>query len=259
MPLGEQSLSAGEPWYVSGTFWTIAAVVVGVVAIAVTTWAAFRSARPRRILYIWADSAVPLVSNSPGLRGRSLAVSLDGRELAEPHTVTVRVAGRSALDIAASAFDGAPLELEFGVPIVALLEQRSDAGRAAVREPAVQVRGTALHVGPALLTRRHRLRYTVLLDGEPRFHPVSELPDVVVRREPAPDLATGTLPSVILLGIPVLIIVAGNVIPGETPGYYQVWSGVLLTLFMVLFGIWGVRRAVRRIDADKAGSKGTDR
>lgn len=170
-----------DPWYGSGTFWAIAAVLVAVIAIPV----AYRAARPRRVLYIAVDSVVSLLRTAPGIRGRT-EVRHDGRVLTEPKVVIVDVVSRSALDIAAVAFGDAPLELEFGVPVVALLEQLSDARRPAVREPTVKVVGTALHVGPALLTRRHQLRYTVLLDGEPRFRPVVDLVDVTVREQPAP-------------------------------------------------------------------------
>ncbi|MFT7835596.1 hypothetical protein Q5530_05545 [Saccharothrix sp. BKS2] len=190
MPLTEQPLAAGEPWYASGTFWAIAAVVVAVVAIVVGAWAAFRSARPRRVLYVWVDSAVPLMNTARGLHGRRLAVTLDDQELTAPYVVAAEVVSRGALDIAASAFGGRPLELEFGAPVLGLLEWQADAGRAAVRPPEVEIIGTALHLGPSLLTRRHRLRYTVLLDGKPDFCPVGDLVDVTVRQERAPQALT---------------------------------------------------------------------
>ncbi|MEU4445053.1 hypothetical protein AB0K14_02145 [Actinosynnema sp. NPDC050801] len=180
MPLGQQQVPQ-EPWYTSGTAWTIVGIVVAVMLGSWAVWAAFRSARPRRTLHIWVESLVPLVNTAPGLHGRQLTVALDGHKLRSPYVVEVEMASRGALDISAAAFGGQPLELDFSVPIVALLKQSVDAGRPAVREPRVEVVDTALHVGPALLTRRHRLRYTVLLNGKPDFHPVGDLENVIIR------------------------------------------------------------------------------
>ncbi|NGY63420.1 hypothetical protein G7043_31305 [Lentzea sp. NEAU-D13] len=180
VPLAEQSPPAAEPFYTSGTFWTIVGILVAIALGAWAVWAAFRSARPQRALYINVDQAVSLLRAAPGLHGSGIAVSLHGRELTRPYVVTVDVVSDSSLDIGPSAFGEAPLELEFGVPVLALLDQESDAGRPAVRAPKVDMAGTALHISPSLLTRRHRLRYTVLLDGKPDFQPVGDLVDVAV-------------------------------------------------------------------------------
>lgn len=186
VPLAEQSSPAAEPFYASGTFWTIVGIVVAIALGAWAVWAAFRSARPRRSLYIDMSQAVSLLRTAPGLHGSGLTVSLRGQELTRPYVATVDVISSSALDIAPGAFGGSPLELEFGVPVVALLDQGSHAGRPAVREPKVEVVGTALHISPALLTRRHWLRYTVLLDGKPDFRPVGDLVDVAIHVGAAP-------------------------------------------------------------------------
>jgi hypothetical protein len=172
----------------SGTFWAMAAVVVGVVAIPAGAWAAFRSARPRRTLRIIVDSA--------GAAWSALSL-VDGydknphrRGLGRPYVATVDIVSRGAMDIPAAAFGGSPLELEFGVRILAVVDQVSDAGRPAVRPPGLAVAGTALHVGPALLTRRHRLHYSVLLADAPQFRVVGELADVRVRAEHAGERAS---------------------------------------------------------------------
>jgi hypothetical protein len=203
MQLDEQSLSAGEPWYASTTLWAVAAVVVALVAIPVATWAAFRSARPRRALYISVDQAASLLRTKSALDGHDLTVSLDGRALTALYVATVNVVSDSVLDIAPAAFSGAPLELDFGVPILTLLGKTSDAGRTGVRDPAVQVRDTALHVGPALLTRRHRLRYTVLLDGKPEFCIRTDLADVVLREKWEPVRYVSTPIALAMLLLPI--------------------------------------------------------
>ncbi|WP_157620381.1 hypothetical protein [Saccharothrix sp. NRRL B-16348] len=137
MPLGQQSLSAGEPWYASGTVWTIVGIVVAVVLGCWAVWAAFRSARPRRALYITVDQAVLLPRSAPGLEHRRLEASLEGRGLTTPYVVTVGVVSDSAMDSAPAMFGGAPLVLDFGVPILALLDKSSVPGRPRVRELAV--------------------------------------------------------------------------------------------------------------------------
>ncbi|MCK2245271.1 MULTISPECIES: hypothetical protein [unclassified Crossiella] len=184
MTVAQKILAEEDPWYFSGWALALASIVVAVSLGTWAVWAAFRSARPRRILHISVDSAVPLVTTAPGLEGRQIQVILDGHTLTSPYVVTVDVISRSALDIAPAAFSEKPLELEFGVPLVALLDQQSEAGRPAVRAPQVVVQGSAPHLGPALITQRHALRYTVLCDGKPVFQPVAEMIDVAIREQP---------------------------------------------------------------------------
>ncbi|WP_156077145.1 hypothetical protein [Saccharothrix sp. NRRL B-16314] len=178
-------LSQAPPvdWYASGTFWAIAAVAVAVIAIAVGTWSAFRSANPRRHLHITEDSLVSLLPSGLGL-GDDVEVHRRGKVLSNPHVITVSLVSRSARDIPRAAFDGTPLTLDFGVPVIGLLEQWSDPGRAAVCKPSVTVTATALTIGPALLTRSHELRYTVLVDGEPNLAIQGELADVHIHTKP---------------------------------------------------------------------------
>ncbi|MFD5831013.1 hypothetical protein [Lentzea sp. NPDC060358] len=222
-------------------------MVVGLVAIVVGAWAAFRSARPRRALYINVDQAVSLLRAAPGLHGSGVVVSFNGRTLTRPYVVTIDVVSDSALDIAPSAFGGKPLELEFGVPVLALFEHESHPGRPAVRMPKVNVVGTALHISPALLTRRHRLRYTVLLDGKPNFRPIGELVDVAVHVGGAPV----RLPLIQRLGIagllmPIITLIGLSALVPETPNLVLIGAGILVLLgtIGVLSGL-GVFRTLR--------------
>ncbi|WP_148088788.1 hypothetical protein [Saccharothrix texasensis] len=212
------------------------AVVVAVVAIVVGAWATFRSARPRRVLYVWVDSAVPLINSTPGLDGRKLTVSLDDQELTAPYAVTVEVISRGAVDIAASAFGGTPLELEFDAPILTLLDKTVNAGRPAVREPRTEVVGTALHIGPALLTRRHRLRYTLLLDGKPEFRPVGELENVVIRDisppPPAPKARYISFASAFLAISVLAVVLNGGLSSRIVLG--MIATGAVFGLFLML-------------------------
>jgi hypothetical protein len=173
-----------EPWYSSGTFWSIAAVAVGLIAIIVGAWAAFRSANPHRNLYIFIDSSIALLWTPRGLDG-GVEVRIGGRTLTAPHVVTIEIISRSARDIPKTAFDDAPLTLNLGVPVVAILEQRSKA-RTGLSEPAVVATARGLAIGPALLARNHKLRYTVLVEGRPTLTPQGNLTDVHIHMKPPP-------------------------------------------------------------------------
>jgi hypothetical protein len=110
-----------------------------------------------------------------------------GQRLSEPYVVTVAVSSRSDRDIDRDSFDGKPLELRFGVPIIELLESNADAQRAAVRTPQVAITEATLEIGPALITRRHQLSYVVLVDGKPSFRPVGDLVNVTIKVGEASD------------------------------------------------------------------------
>jgi hypothetical protein len=99
----------------------MAAVPVGVVAIVVSAWAAFRSANPRRCLHVVDSMTVSLLQSAPGL-GEAVEVCGHGRPLVHPYIITVDVVARSGRDIQKSAFVG-PLSLDFGVSVVALLHR----------------------------------------------------------------------------------------------------------------------------------------
>ncbi|MFD0205865.1 MULTISPECIES: hypothetical protein [Saccharothrix] len=169
------SAGPGDSWYGSEVFWAIVGAVVGALGV----WAAFRSARPRRALHVaLAWQMQPAGTNWE--REAAEAARLTRRVVRDPHVATVTVVASGARDIARSAFDERPLELEFGVPVVAVLSALSEPGRDGVPDPALTVTDTTLRVGPALLARRHALLYTVLLDGPCYLKIRSELPDVTI-------------------------------------------------------------------------------
>ncbi|MCX5121204.1 hypothetical protein OG992_28905 [Micromonospora sp. NBC_00362] len=186
----EPSDSTVAPWYGSGTFWAIAAVVVAVVAIAVGAWAAFRSANPRRVLYITMPSAVSLLRSEPEI-SEGIEVLHKGRPLSQPYLVTVEVLSRSSRDIPRPAFGAQPLNLDVGAPVIELLDSWSHSGRSAVPVPALTVTSTGLHVGPALLTRRHHLGYILLVDGPPQLQVMAEMADIDIRGRADPDREGG--------------------------------------------------------------------
>ncbi|HUR02450.1 MAG TPA: hypothetical protein VM347_07920 [Nonomuraea sp.] len=167
-----------------------------------------------------------LLREMPGPAGKT-EVHHDGRILVEPYVATVHVVSRSALDIKLDTFGSQPLELEFGVPVVALLEKHSAPGRAAARDPEVKVAATAVHVVPALLTRRHELRYTVLLDGRPAFRPLVDLVDVTVHQNPPPALRGWDILRPLLLAFGVITAVLVPILFTSTSGQ-PLWPMVVV-------------------------------
>lgn len=247
MPLTEESSPPGAPFYTSGTFWTIIGIAVAIALGCWAVWAAFRSSNPKRTLHITTDQVVPLVTSAPGLEGRRIMVSLDGRQLTTPHVITVDIVSRSGKDITPEMFSSAPLELEFGTPIVALLNQYSDARRAAVRDPSVTLHNTALHVGPALLTRQHELRYTVLTEGQPKFRPVANLADVTILQTPAPASTFRRWPLVIGVVAFISLFLADMLDPNRTTeSAYIVFAGLIAVASTFVDSMIGRRTRKRK-------------
>ncbi|MEU7526769.1 hypothetical protein AB0A74_13630 [Saccharothrix sp. NPDC042600] len=219
MVLVQTSVSA-EAWYASGTFWSIAAVVVAVVAIVVGAWAAFRSTSPRRVLHVVLDSVVPLRA-APGW-GYPIEVRLPDRVLVDPHVVEIGLISHGSRDVPQAAFDGRPLEIDLHTPVIALLDQQVKAGRNGVPRPTVMISPTGLHIGPALLTREHTLLYTLLVDGRPRLNAWSPVADMNLRHDPLPS----TLRLVRLIPVALLNVsaIAGLVAAALAP--WSVWTRV---------------------------------
>lgn len=185
-------LASETPWYSSGTFWAIAAFAVAVVAIPVGAWAAFRSANPRRRLYIGLANTTPLMHGA-GKQVEGLEVRHQGNILTDPQLTTVKIISRGWRDIPKAAFDG-PIELDFSTEVIALLGSRSKAKPAVVPAPAVRVTSSGLLVEPSLLTRDHQLSYVLLINGEPTLSTRCSLENVDVRLElPNPTQTNKTL------------------------------------------------------------------
>lgn len=166
-------------WYTSGTFWSVAGVGIGALAIVMGAVTTYRSDNPRRRLYIFASSTTHLRHVSGGqLTG--LEIRNDGRVLNDPHLVTVEIISRGRCGIPPESFDG-PIELDFGAEIVTVLESISAATPEAVPAPVVTRTATALQVGPALLAREHKISYRILVDGDAHFVGKHSLVNVDVR------------------------------------------------------------------------------
>ena len=176
-------MKQGDPWYLSGVFWAIAAVVVAVVLGIAAVWATFRSANPRRRLYIYLDKALPVVSTHEALQD-AIQVRHLGRTLLQPYLVTLTVISRGRRDIPSSSFDGGkPIVANLGVPIIRLLEEKSLKSKVASLPPKSSVDGTRIRIGPSMLSRQHVLTYTALVEGEPNLTTEVALLDVDVLEE----------------------------------------------------------------------------
>lgn len=224
---------SSTPWYASGLFWAIAGVAATVVAIVVGTMVAHRAANPRRRLHIYLESTFPLLRPLP--RGEKLELRHNGQIVKAPFVATLTFHSRSAKDIPKSAFEGDPISVNFGVPIVDLIEETSIPGRSGVSTPKAVQMSTSLAVGPCLLTTDHRLHYTVLVDGRPTLGLQCALTDVEIVTE-SPH-ATRALPWYIYIAafaLSILSVVQTAMIPADTP------AKILLAAFMgLMVGVLG--------------------
>lgn len=148
-------------WYTSGIFWAGAGVVVAVVAVAATVWVTLAVGFPRRRLYYG------LLAAPDGMRS-DLELRHRGTLLADPHILTVELLSRGRKDITSDDFhDQQPLRLDVGARIVEVLKTASEPET--VITPKVATDGTALEIGPSLISRRHKITTTVLTDGGTPF------------------------------------------------------------------------------------------
>ncbi|MEV6904959.1 hypothetical protein [Amycolatopsis sp. NPDC051372] len=155
-------MNLAESWYESQLLWSVTAVVVAIV-LGVPAIVVAVCALPRRRLTYTVLSDIPLLSRSVS---GSLEVRHEGRVGDDPRVVTVVLVGSGRQDIPSSGFDqGRPLVLDFAVPIVELLTAQS-ASPSLVPAPQVRMDTTALLVGPSLISKRHVLTYSVLVDGQ---------------------------------------------------------------------------------------------
>jgi hypothetical protein len=184
---------AGE-WYQSGTFWTAAGVVAGLIALPVSAWVAFRVAHPKRSVTYRLRSSAYLLHGFRHVRG-SMQVSLNGEALAGPHVLLVELRNEGRRDVLSEMYEaGQPIRLHVGAPVLELLGASSEP--AGLRPPVVVVAGSELRIGPSLISRGQRISFTVLVDGpQPRLDCHAALAGVDVRRV-GPD--TKSIPTWLL-------------------------------------------------------------
>ncbi|MEV5707447.1 hypothetical protein [Actinoallomurus sp. NPDC052274] len=163
------------PWFTSGTFWTIVGVAVALIGIPITNWVTLRAGYPRRRLYYGLPVVTPMLNAEDDMR-EGIEVRRGGRVLTEPHVVEIKLISQSRLDIANHHFNaGRPLRLDVGAPIVEILKVSTQPSNREI--PKVEVVGTGIEIGPALIGKRQEVSFFLLVDGpKPRLtcpHPAA--------------------------------------------------------------------------------------
>jgi hypothetical protein len=130
---------ADSPFYASGTFWAAAGTIVGLAGIVVIALVTLRAAYPRRRLW-YSMSVTPLLARGQDV-ARELVIFYRGDQLDHPHTASISLISKGRLDIPRAAFDGQPLRLDLGVPVIAILKASTAPDRT---PPVVRPEASAL-------------------------------------------------------------------------------------------------------------------
>jgi hypothetical protein len=159
--------SAPPPFYDSGIFWAIVAVVVAIAAnvITVVLW---HAGDPRRLVTYGTPAVWPFREGSrwPGLSDASLQVLQDGKPLADPYVSILRVENRSRRDIIRDNFDGGePLWFDLGAEISSV----ADAGSSIDWWRTRQCKETAIGMGPMLMRAGASLQAAIITEGPPHI------------------------------------------------------------------------------------------
>jgi hypothetical protein len=195
-------------WYASGTFWTAAGVVVAVLVGVAGALVAYTVGFPRRRLLYGMPVAAAMLTAPSGVRG-DLELHHRDTVLTAPHVLEIRLVSRGRKDIPSSAYDsGKPLRLDVGARIVEVLQTTSDPP--SIPAPSVTVDGTSLMIGPGLISKRQKITFTVLTDGErPNLTCQSTLIDVQVRQQDSDDLQPASTFATVFATVAVLAMIGG--------------------------------------------------
>jgi hypothetical protein len=176
---------AAAHWYSSGTFWSVAGVLVAIAIGLPTLWL---TRVPRQRLYYGAPAPTPLLARRPGGIDH-LEIRHQGKILTDAYLLDVTLIARGRQDIPSSAFDqGRPLVFDLGARIVDILQVRCEPESSL--SPPVTHRGCTLSVGPELIGRRQTITIAALVDGEPELTcTMPVLAQVSIQPRPEIDLA----------------------------------------------------------------------
>ncbi|SFK60097.1 hypothetical protein [Streptomyces pini] len=188
-------------WAAAAVFATIG---VGIGAM----WATLRASNPKRCITYWTGDT-PLLRSHQRLEG-GLQVSRNGRTLADPRLVHIRITNTSRRDVPSAAFDrGEPIKVDIGKPILEVLGTETDPADAA--PPQKSVAGTELRIGPGRIGRNQSVTYLLLIDGDPVYTWSHSLIDVTVEETGSPVLRTQVLPPQLLhVGVSMAATVAAG-------------------------------------------------
>jgi hypothetical protein len=150
------------------------------------------------------DVCTPLLARGQDV-ARELVIFYRGDQLDHPHTASISLISKGRLDIPRAAFDGQPLRLDLGVPVIAILKASTAPDRT---PPVVRPEASALIISPALIGKRETIAISVLTDGQPKLGRLPQsLENVDIKRGDPRDSLTGQSRTR-LIAILVLILIA---------------------------------------------------
>jgi len=207
-------------WYDSATFWTAAGVAVAFVTLVVI----YRVAVPARTLIYGMPVVTPLLSDARA----DIKVLHEDKPLTSPHVVELHLGLNGRSDIRSADFDeGQPLVLDVGAHIVTVIESSSSPPSLSV--PRAVAAGTALAVGPGLISRGQRLTFTLLADGaDVRLSCRSHIADARLMRQ-----GVVTLNSSLLRVRPVFWTCAAIMLLGNIAGDFALARNAIVTFVLI--------------------------
>lgn len=157
---------------------TIILGAITVIATVAVPIALSRKENPKRELTYAVRSERLLGRSAAGL---GLVVTHDGKELENPHLVTIGVISTGRADIGSDRFDDRrPIRFTVSVPVVADLDEPEDSDG----KPCVRFNGTDTYeVKPVLIRKTDRFYCRFLTEGRPEIEMVSPLRDIEVKSE----------------------------------------------------------------------------
>ena len=209
----------------SAAFWPALGIIVAVLAIIVGAWAAFRAASPRRRLYYWLASDTPLIRKRQDL-SEKLKVTYDLQELKSPRVVNVQLVGRRGRDIDSEAFNGKPVCLDLGTPIVECVKVTTSPSD--MSDPAWTTEGSKLLIGPDLFKSRQKTVFSLLIEGDPPniVPPKQTLTDVQLERGDGESPVRGGWWSLAVI-VPAVILAAVASYNSQSNHWLE-WIAILL-------------------------------
>jgi hypothetical protein len=206
------NLADGQ-WYLSGTFWTGAGVVVAVISSAALICVTWWTGNPKHRLLYAMPSVTPLLNHNPHV-AEEIEVRLEGKILAHPHVVNIELTSRGRMDIPRSAFDGdKPICLNIGAPIIKCLSVKTSPEDRS--EPPVKTYDSKLMIGPCLIGKRETISVSLLVDGpDPCLgHPAQSLVDVeICQRESSYEVPRAVSVAIFLAAATLLAMFASRAI-----------------------------------------------
>jgi hypothetical protein len=249
--------TAAGHWYTSPPFFGTAGLVIGVLAV----WATLFAASTKRRITVTLAEDTPLLATTTALRQGELEIRFEGQMVTAPRVVTVLLESGGRRDIGSADFDQErALAIDLGVSIVRLLAAKT---APKMPESAFAVEGTRVLIGPCAIRKRQVISLAFLVDGgQPRLSrdeysvplnvDVREVP-IEVLRTPGLTLRRHRLPlpivwMTLIWGLWLLAFTMAGLGAGNAGGViYGLSIAVLLVGFPVIRRIlsWLDRRRLR--------------